>query len=64
MTAKKFWTGREDQVEATLWGQHPFLREFSEKHQVPLLGTLGGPETMYPDFLAKLKDPSGRGESR
>lgn len=49
---------REDQVEAYAWGQHPFLREFSQKHQVPLLGTLGGPATMYSDFLAKLKDPS------
>jgi cyclase len=49
---------REDQVEAYAWGQHPFLREFSQKHQVPLLGTLGGPATMYSDFLAKLKDAS------
>jgi glyoxylase-like metal-dependent hydrolase (beta-lactamase superfamily II) len=48
----------EDQVESYQWGQHPFLREFSEKYQVPLLGTLGGPETMYSDFLTKLKDPS------
>ena len=49
---------REDQVESYQWGQHPFLREFSEKHQVPLLGTLGGPETMYADFSAKLRDSS------
>jgi glyoxylase-like metal-dependent hydrolase (beta-lactamase superfamily II) len=49
---------REDQVESYQWGQHPFLREFSEKHQVPLLGTLGGPETMYSDFLTKLRDSS------
>jgi glyoxylase-like metal-dependent hydrolase (beta-lactamase superfamily II) len=49
---------REDQVEAYAWGQHPFLREFSEKLRIPLLGTLGGPETMYSDFLAKMRDPS------
>jgi glyoxylase-like metal-dependent hydrolase (beta-lactamase superfamily II) len=49
---------REDQVESYFWGQHPFLREFSEKRQIPLLATLGGPETMFPDFLAKLKDPA------
>ena len=49
---------REDQVESYFWGQHPFLREFSEKRQIPLLANLGGPETMLPDFLAKLKDPA------
>ncbi len=38
------------------YGQNPSLREFSEKHKVPLLAALGGPETMYPDFLAKVKD--------
>lgn len=49
---------KEDQVESYPWGQHPFLREFSEKRQVPLLGTLGGPDTARPEFLAKLKDPA------
>jgi cyclase len=49
---------REDQVEAYPWGQHPFLREFADKLKIPLLATLGGPDTMYPDFLAKLKDPA------
>src|ERR1700730_11189700 len=38
------------------YGQNPSLREFSEKHNVPLLGALGGAETMYPEFAAKLKD--------
>jgi cyclase len=46
-----------DQAPNYLFGQNPFLREFSEQHQVPLLGALGGAETMRPDFLAKLKDP-------
>jgi hypothetical protein len=40
-----------------LIGQNPFVREFSEKYKVPLLGALGGPETTYPEFLVKLKDP-------
>lgn len=48
---------REDQVESYYWGQHPFLREFADKEHIPLLATLGGPETMYSDFLAKYKDP-------
>ena len=44
------------EVPNYLYGQNPFLREFSQKHQVPLLATLGGAETMYPEFPAKLKD--------
>jgi len=48
---------REDQVESYLWGQHPFLREFADSKRIPLLGTLGGPETIYPELLAKFKDP-------
>jgi cyclase len=39
-----------------LFGQNPFLLEYSEKHKVPLLASLGGAETMYPEFTAKLKD--------
>lgn len=48
---------REDQVESYTWGQHPFLREFADSKHIPLLATLGGPETMYPEILAKFKDP-------
>ncbi|HUI76466.1 MAG TPA: hypothetical protein VLY24_01090 [Bryobacteraceae bacterium] len=48
---------REDQVESYLWGQHPFLREFADRNHIPLLATLGGPDTMYPELLAKFKDP-------
>jgi glyoxylase-like metal-dependent hydrolase (beta-lactamase superfamily II) len=47
---------REDQVENYTWGQHPFLREFADKNKIPLLATLGGPETMYPEILEKVKD--------
>jgi cyclase len=47
-----------DQIPNYLYGQNPFLREFSEKRGVPLLGALGGPETMYPEFVAKAKDPA------
>lgn len=48
---------REDQVESYLWGQHPFLREFADSKQIPLLATLGGPDTMYPEIQVKFKDP-------
>jgi len=47
---------REDQVESYSWGSHPFLREFADKAHIPLLATLGGPETMYPEFSDKLRD--------
>ena len=45
----------EDRVPAHLFGENPFLKEYSEKRQVPLLGALGGPETTRPEFLAKMK---------
>jgi glyoxylase-like metal-dependent hydrolase (beta-lactamase superfamily II) len=47
---------REDLVESYSWGSHPFLREFADKVHIPLLATLGGPETMYPEFSDKLRD--------
>ena len=48
---------KENQVESYFWGRHPFAREFAEKNQIPFLGTLGGPMTMYEDLLDKLSDP-------
>src|SRR5215469_16049098 len=45
----------DDRVPAYPLGENPFLREYSEKAQVPLLGALGGPETTRPEFVAKLK---------
>ncbi len=45
-----------DQIPNYLFGQNPFLREFATKNQVPLVGALGGPETMYPEFKTKVKD--------
>ena len=45
----------EDRVPAYPLGENPFLREYSEKEHVPLLGALGGPDTTRPEFVAKLK---------
>jgi len=45
----------EDRVPAYPLGENPFLREYSEKEHVPLLGALGGPETTRPEFVATLK---------
>jgi cyclase len=44
-----------DQVPNYLLGQNPFVKEQQEKYKVPMLGYLGGAETMYPEFVAKLK---------
>jgi cyclase len=45
-----------DQVPNYPMGKHPFLTEYSKTNKVPLLAALGGPETMYPEFAAKLKN--------
>jgi cyclase len=46
---------RPDDVPNFLFGQNPFVREFANTYKFPLLGALGGPETMYPEYAAKLK---------
>jgi glyoxylase-like metal-dependent hydrolase (beta-lactamase superfamily II) len=38
-----------------LFGQNPFVREYGEKHRVPLVAYMGGAETMYPEFVTKAK---------
>jgi glyoxylase-like metal-dependent hydrolase (beta-lactamase superfamily II) len=48
-----------DQVPNYLLGQNPFVQEYTDKYKVPLLGQLGGSETMYPEFLAKLRTATG-----
>ena len=37
-------------------GQNPFVTEFAAKYQIPVEATLGGAETMYPEFQKKLKN--------
>jgi glyoxylase-like metal-dependent hydrolase (beta-lactamase superfamily II) len=46
---------KPDDVPNYLFGQNPFVKEYAEKYKVALLGSLGGAETMYPEFVAKLK---------
>ncbi len=36
-------------------GQNPFVSEFAAKYRIPLAATLGGAETMYPEFQQKMK---------
>ena len=37
-------------------GKNPFVNELTQKRNIPVEATLGGPETMYPEFRKKLKD--------
>ena len=49
-------TGRApDQVPNYLFGKHPFLEEHANKYKLPALAALGGPETLYGDFEAKIR---------
>jgi hypothetical protein len=36
-------------------GKNPFVTEYAARHQVPVEAALGGPKTMYPEFLDTLK---------
>jgi len=47
-----------DQVPSYLFGKNPYLREYTDKYKLQLLGSLGGQGTIYPEFAAKLKDPA------
>jgi len=50
-----------DTVPHYLPGQNPFLREFAAKYHIPLEATLGGAETMYPEFQLKMKNAAATG---
>lgn len=42
-------------VQHYLPGQNPFLEEFRRRHNLPEAATQGGAETMYPEFMQKLR---------
>jgi hypothetical protein len=44
-----------DAVPHYLPGKNPFVNEFSERFRIPLEATMGGAETMYPEFILKLR---------
>ncbi len=44
----------EGLVPAFLPGEHPFKDEFGQRHNLPEIAVRGGPETMYPEFQAKV----------
>jgi hypothetical protein len=37
-------------VPAYMPRENPFLTEFAQRHRLPMVAVLGGPETMYPEF--------------
>jgi cyclase len=44
-----------DEVPNFPFGQNPFAGEYASRYRLPMLGALGGAETMYPEYVAKLK---------
>lgn len=45
----------KDYVPHYLPGENDQIREFTSQHGVPLEAALGGPETIYPEYLLKLR---------
>jgi len=45
----------EVKVPHYLPGENPFLKDFAAKTGIPFEATLGGAETMYPEYLIKLR---------
>jgi hypothetical protein len=43
------------QVPSYLMAQNPFIDEFAARYGIPPEATRGGPETMYPEYMKKLK---------
>jgi hypothetical protein len=48
-------TQAEGEVPAYLPGEHPFRYEFADRHRIPRIAVEGGPETMYPEYQAKVR---------
>lgn len=46
---------RAGAVPSYMPGQNPFVTEFAAKYQIPVEASLGGAQTMYPEFRQKLK---------
>lgn len=48
----------KDDVPNFFPGENPFLKEFAQKHGIPVEATRGGAETMYPEYRLKMKSGS------
>ena len=42
-------------VQSFMPGENPFLHEFADQKKIPVEAALGGAETMYPEYMKKLK---------
>jgi hypothetical protein len=49
-----------DEVPHHLPGTNQYLSEFAGKHGLPVDATRGGAETMYPDYLARMRGATAR----
>ncbi len=47
---------KADVVPNHLFGQNPYTREFADRRNIPLLASLGGAETMYPELANAVRD--------
>ena len=46
---------RNDEVPSYLAGENPWTGEYAATHDLPQEATLGGAETTYPEYQAKLR---------
>src|SRR5438046_1681746 len=46
------------EVPHYLPGQNPFVSEFATESGIPIEATMGGAETMYPEYMMTLRQPS------
>ena len=44
------------EVPSYLHGENPWISEYAATHNLPQEATLGGPETIYPEYQARLKE--------
>ena len=44
-----------DNVPNFPFGKQPFVHEFADRFKLPLAASLGGPETMYPEYVERAK---------
>jgi hypothetical protein len=42
-------------VPSNMLGKFPYLTEFAEEYGLPLEAALGGAETLYPEYIKKMK---------
>jgi cyclase len=46
----------EDRVPSYLFGRNPYIWEYAQRRNIPLLAALGGPETLYPEMKRSFRD--------